>query len=58
MIWLVEGARGKTDRDFLDSFTGMKFYNLITTGHANPQTASTPSSGASSTRGGGGGGGW
>ena len=52
------GARGKTDRDFLDSFTGMKFYNLITTGHANPQTASAPSSGANSTRGGGGGGGW
>lgn len=52
------GTRGKTDKTPWNSFTIPKFYNLVTTGSVDPQTASAPSSGASSTRGGGGGGGW
>ena len=52
------GTRGKTDKTPWNSFTIPKFYNLVTTGSVDPQTASAPSSGANSTRGGGGGGGW
>ena len=52
------GTRGKTDKTPWNSFTIPKFYNLVTTGSVDPQTASASSSGAGSAGGGGGGGGW
>ena len=51
-------TRGKTDKTPWNSFTIPKFYNLVTTGSVDPQTASASSSGAGSAGGGGGGGGW
>ena len=52
------GTRGRTDKTPWNSFTIPKFYNLVTTGSVDPQTASASSSGAGSAGGGGGGGGW
>ena len=51
-------TRGRTDKTPWNSFTIPKFYNLVTTGSVDPQTASASSSGAGSAGGGGGGGGW
>ena len=51
-------ARRKTDKTPWNSFAIPKFYNLVTTGHADPQAASAPARETSSAGGGGGGGGW